>query len=64
MPDVDLDVGDGFAGREVGDFAVHVGHVAALVFIDDAFAESAFGGSVAPERAENLGGGELGMDGD
>jgi hypothetical protein len=51
VPDVDLDVGNWFAGREVGYFAVHVGHVAALVFVDDGIAEGAFGGAVPPERA-------------
>jgi len=35
VPDVDFDVGDGLSGRVIGYFAVHVGHVAALVFVDD-----------------------------
>jgi hypothetical protein len=35
---------------------VHVGYVAALVFVDDGVSESALGGTVPPEGAEDLGG--------
>ena len=54
VPDIDLDVGDGFAGGVVCDCAVHVCHVAALIFVDDGVSEGAFGGTLAPERAEDL----------
>lgn len=55
VPDVDLGVGDGFVGREVGDGAVHVRFVAALVGVDYGVTKVAFGGAVPPEGAEDLG---------
>jgi hypothetical protein len=54
VPDVDFDVGDGPAGGVVGDSAVHVRYVAALVFVNDGVSQGTFGGAVAPEGAENL----------
>ena len=54
VPDVDFDVLDGFAGGLVCDCAVHVCHVAALVFVDDGVSEGSLGGAVAPEGAEDL----------
>lgn len=54
VPNVDFDVGDGLARVVVCDCAVHVSHVAALVFVDDRVSEGSFGGTLAPERAENL----------
>ena len=59
VPDVDFDVGDGLACVVVCDRAVHVGHVAALVFVDDRVSEGSLGGTLAPERAENLKSSEL-----
>ena len=54
VPDVDFDVLDGLAGGIVSDCAVHVRHVAALVFVDDGVSEGSLGGAVAPEGAKDL----------
>ena len=54
VPDVNLNVLDGLAGGVVCDCAVHVRHVAALVFVDDGVSEGSLGSTVTPEGTKNL----------
>lgn len=60
LPDIEDGVGDGLAGQQVGDGAVHQRHLAVLVgVLDDGIAVLAEGGVGRPEGAEDGGGGRV-----
>lgn len=54
VPDVNFNIFNGLAGGVVCDCAVHVRHVAALVFVDDGVSEGSLGSTVTPEGTKNL----------